>query len=318
MTILDPVVASNLAVYLVQLPRIRRQTVALPVQFVCLEQSRAAGEVVVSETGVAERVHLVNYSTSDLFLQAGEVLRGGDNDRAVAGDLIIPASRPEPQSHPVPVFCVEEQRRSQRRGWTPGLFTLFDPMCPGRKLKKEIRFGTQEDVWGEIATMEDAVTDIISHRGIRHTPPCTLWMLIEVLEAQRWLTPYVHPLLPLAETHQEATGAVFMLGGKFNSAELYASPFLFRQLWPKILYAMSVEALTEQTAGVSSTGKLPTKGEVTAWLAAVHARRATRHTDVVSKRTHRRIRSIGSQMCFETLDQEQDGLCVHEFILANA
>ena len=323
MTIFDPAVASNLAVYLLRLPRrriaTRRQAVAPPVQFVCLEQARAAGEVVISETGVPERVHLVNYSTRDLFLQAGEVLRGGDHDRAVAGDLIIPALRSEPESRPVPVFCVEEQRRSQRRGWTPGLFTLFDQMCPGRKFKKEIRFGTQEDVWREVAAMEDAVTDVVvRHGGTRHASPYTLWMLVEVLEAQGWLTPYVHPLLPLAEAHKEATGVVCLLGGKLDNAELYATPALFRQMWPKLLGAMSVEALIQQkNATHPLSGTLPTKGEVTAWLAAVHARRATRHTSDITKRTHRRIRSIGSQMCFETLDQEQDGLCVHEIILAN-
>jgi hypothetical protein len=322
MTILDPVSVSNLAVYLVQLPRsriaARGHAVAPPVQFVCLEQARAAGEVVISETGVVELVHLVNYSSKDLFLQAGEVLRGGDNDRAVAGDLIIPALRSEPESHPVPVFCVEQQRLDQRRGSTPGLFTHFNQMVPGRKLKKELRFSTQDDVWREIASMREAVTAIVSYGGTRYTPPYSLWMLVEVLEAHSWLTPYVHPLLPLAGAHQEATGAVFLIGGKFNNAELYATPAIFRCLWPKLVWAMSVEALIEQeSAGQPWSGTLPTKGEVTAWLAAVHARRATRHMDVVTKRTHRRIRSIGSQMCFETLDQGQDGLCVHEFILAN-
>ena len=58
------------------------------------------------------------------------------------------------------------------------------------------------------------------------------------------INPYINALLPLAEVHQEATGAVFVLGGRFNSAELYATPALFRQLWPKLLYAMVVEALS--------------------------------------------------------------------------
>ena len=321
MTILDPVAVANLAVYLVQLPRGRPSTrklaAAPPVEFVSLEQAHAAGEVVISEPGTVERVRLEYHGTRDLFLQAGEVLRGGQQDRAVAGDLLIPAPKHEPESLMVPTFCVEEQRWGQQRGWSPELFTLFDQIAPGRRLKKELRLGTQEDVWREIATMHDTLRDLISHGGTRDLPPYSLWTLIELLETQGWLNEYINALLPLAEANLEATGAVFVLGGKFNSAELYATPLLFRQLWPKLLWAVAVEAVIEQKTAPAWSGKLPTKGEVTAWLASVHRRGAASHTDKINQRMHRRIRSHGGQMCFETLDQDQDGLCVHEFVLPN-
>ena len=98
--------------------------------------ARAAGEVVVSETGATERVRLENHSKQDLFIQAGEILREGDQDRAVAGDLIIPAPRHEPESCMVPVFCAEPERSTPIHGWTPDLFTLFDQFCPGRRLSR--------------------------------------------------------------------------------------------------------------------------------------------------------------------------------------
>ena len=324
MTILDPVAVANLAVFLVQLPRSRTNTtrrrggVPPPAEFLCLEQARAAGEVVISETGITERVRLENHSRRDLFLQAGEVLRGGNQDRAVAGDLIIPAPRHEPESCMVPTFCAEPERSTPMRGWTPDLFTLFDQCCPGCKLKRELRLGTQEDVWREITAMRDTVFDLVSHGGTRGTPPHSLWSLVEVLEAQGWLNPYINTLLPLIEANPEATGAVFVLSGKFNSAELYATPALFRQMWPKLLYGLSVEALAEQhqTKGVQA-GKLPTKGEVTAWLAAGHRRGTAGHTDKINKRVHRRLRSHGGVFVLEMLDQEQDGLCVHETVLPN-
>ena len=164
----------------------------------------------------------------------------------------------------------------------------------------------------------DVVFDLLSRGGTTNLPPYSLWTLIERPEAQGWLAPYIHPLLPLAETCQEATGAVFVLGGRFNNAELYATPTLFRQFWPKLLYAMAVESLVEQKqAGREWSGTLPTKGEVTARLAATHRREAVGHTDKINKRVHRRLRSVGTQTRFETLDQEQDGLCVHATTLPN-
>ena len=136
MTIYDPVSAANLTVYLVQLPCARtaprKQPTAAPlVDFITLEHARAAGEVVISETGTTERVRLENHSRRDLFLQAGEVLRGGDQDRAVAGDLIIPALGRELESHWIPTFCAEPERSTPMRNGTPDLFTQFDQFCPG-------------------------------------------------------------------------------------------------------------------------------------------------------------------------------------------
>ena len=104
---------------------------------------------------------------------------------------------------------------------------------------------------------------------------------------------YINALLPLAEANLEATGAVFVLGGQFNSADLYATPLLFRQLWPKLLWAMAVEAVIEQKTAPAWSGRLPSKGEVTAWVASVHRRGAAGHTDKINQRVHRRIRSHG-------------------------
>ena len=154
-TIFDSVSAANLTVYLVQLPRgritARKQIAAPQIEFICLEQARAAGEVVISETGVTERVRLENHSKRDLFLQAGEVLQGGDQDRTVTGDLILPAPHHEPESVMVPVFCAEPERSAPMRGGTPDLFTGYGQLCPGKRLKKELRLGTQEHVWDEIS-----------------------------------------------------------------------------------------------------------------------------------------------------------------------
>ena len=219
MTILDPVAVANLAVYLLQLPRGRaksrkQSTAPAPVEFTSLESARAIGEVVLSETGATERVRLVNHSDRDLFIQAGEVLRGGDQDRAVAGDLIIPAPRHEPESQLVPVFCAEPERSVPMRGWTPDLFTLFDQTCPGRKLKKELRLGTQEGVWREIAAMRDVLADLLSRGNTRDTPPYSLWTLIELLETQGWLNEYNQRLAAAGRGEPGGHGSGVRAGGQ--------------------------------------------------------------------------------------------------------
>ena len=66
----------------------------------------------------------------------------------------------------VSVFCAEPERSVPMRDWTPDLFTVFDQACPGYRLKKELRLGTQEDVWREITALRDVVFDLVSHYGI--------------------------------------------------------------------------------------------------------------------------------------------------------
>ncbi len=72
-----------------------------------------------------------------------------------------------------------------------------------------------------------------------------VWVLNELLDSLGWLTPCIHPLLPLARAHQETTGAVFVVNGNLNCADLYATPALFQQIWPKLLWAMTVEAVVD-------------------------------------------------------------------------
>ena len=45
-------------------------------------------------------------------------------------------------------------------------------MIFGRNLKKELRLGTQEDVWREVAALNDAMRDLVSDGGKRSTLRC--------------------------------------------------------------------------------------------------------------------------------------------------
>jgi len=77
----------NLAVYVLENPK-ARPTEA----FITLEEGLRAFNVRVSEKSQAEVNELVvdNSSNKSLFLQAGDVVRGGHQDRAIAADLVIP------------------------------------------------------------------------------------------------------------------------------------------------------------------------------------------------------------------------------------
>ena len=64
-----------------------------------------------SASNSVNRLYVVNRSGKPLYLMAGEIVFGGDQDRIIAEETIIP---PTEKPVPIAVFCVEQGRWGQR------------------------------------------------------------------------------------------------------------------------------------------------------------------------------------------------------------
>jgi hypothetical protein len=79
---------------------------------ITLEQALKKGTFVVHETGEVNELAVENTSPdSEVFIQFGDVVKGGRQDRIIANDVIIP---PNSGKTPVVSFCVEPGRWAQR------------------------------------------------------------------------------------------------------------------------------------------------------------------------------------------------------------
>jgi hypothetical protein len=107
-TLSGPQTHDNLSVFLIHgEDRLEGKT------FLTLQEALAAKKAVVHETGDVNRLEVENQATDvEVFVQSGDVVKGGRQDRVIAFDLVLP-----PKSGKVPViaFCVD-QNRWQRRG----------------------------------------------------------------------------------------------------------------------------------------------------------------------------------------------------------
>src|SRR5207244_3618136 len=63
------------------------------------------------------------------------------------------------------------------------------------------------------------------------------------------IQPYITKLAPLPVQEKDVIGVAVVINGEIQSADLYASSALFRELWPKLLRASAIAALAEQQAG---------------------------------------------------------------------
>lgn len=73
-----------------------------------LAEALASGEAMVYETGNVNELQVRNFSKDRmLFIQAGDIVEGGQQDRVLPVDLVLP---PDLGRAAVAAFCVEQGR----------------------------------------------------------------------------------------------------------------------------------------------------------------------------------------------------------------
>jgi ARG/rhodanese/phosphatase superfamily protein len=119
-----PHVHRNLAIYLIH-GRSGAGTVPLT-----LAEALAKGSVQVTETGQVNELKVENTGGEEVFIQAGDIVKGGQQDRVLTVSLLLP-----PRSGVVPIaaFCVEPGRWSARRGEDPTRFASAAEAMPSRQ-----------------------------------------------------------------------------------------------------------------------------------------------------------------------------------------
>ena len=307
----EPYLHRNLAIYLLHRPKISVDRL-----FLTLDEALRAGSARVHETGRVGELEIENLVDADLYAQAGDVVKGGWQDRALGQDFIVPHNTRRSKRMRVRTFCVERGRWNRRAGEEAmNTFKSAEQMAASRDLKLSIRRDrSQAAVWSSVDAAQTKLSRSIGIDVRASASPSSLPMAMENPAVRRWLSHYLLTFGNLLADNPEAVGFAFAINGQLNSADLYASPELFRKLWPKLLEAASVEAISESDApGV--TCSTPTAKEVSAWLRRARRGRKTRHE--VTPRVTLIVRESAGQVSFETMDAEQRNLCVHQNILAH-
>src|SRR4051812_34611977 len=121
-----PIVHENLAVYFVRGPSAAGK---VPLT---LDEALAKRLVQVRETGNVNQLELENLGNDEVFIQSGDIVKGGQQDRTLMVSLVLP-----PKSGRVPIasFCVEQGRWSARGREDVKSFTTASASVPSREMK---------------------------------------------------------------------------------------------------------------------------------------------------------------------------------------
>lgn len=212
-------------------------------QFLTLEEALIQKKVIVRETKQVSRLTIQNISTEEVYVQSGDIVKGGAQDRMLVVDLILP---PKSEEIPIDAYCVESGRWSQRGNEASTHFSSSSNTVASREVKLAAKVkSSQSEVWREVSVAQDKLSANTGARVNSESSPSSLQLALENKNVQKTADDYVKALSSVVNNKTDVIGYVFAINGKVNSADVYASSALFKKLWPKLLKASAIEAVAE-------------------------------------------------------------------------
>src|SRR5262249_35410116 len=209
--------------------------------YLTLDEALAAGAAAVYETGDVNELQVENKSKDrTLFVQAGDIVKGGRQDRVLSVDLILP---PGSGKTPITAFCVEQGRWSARAGESVQQFGSAEKSLAGKDLKLAAKPArSQTEVWNAVAETQAKLAASVGADVAAPASPTSLQLSLENKAVTEAIDKHKAALAGLAENNPDASGYVYAINGKISGGDVYASPALFRKPWPRLLEGNVTEA----------------------------------------------------------------------------
>src|SRR6267142_3758470 len=298
-----PFTRGNLTVFLIHgKDRIKGQT------FITLQEALVQRKVIVRETRSVNELSIENISSEEVFVQSGDIVKGGQQDRMLVVDLILP---PHSGKIPIAAFCVENGRWSRRGNEEVTTFNSSSNTVASREVKLAAKArGSQGDVWREVAAAQDKLSANVGGDVKNEASPTSFQLALENKEVQKTAENYIDALSGIVNGKTDVIGYVFAINGKINSADIYASSVLFKKLWPKLLKASAIEAIAELRRGEKFSA--PPADAVRGFL---DDSKGTEKEKDVSSRVQTVTRESSGSVFFETRDKAKSNVWVHRNVI---
>lgn len=302
---------------------------------ITLQEALQKGVVRVHETGSVNQLEVENLGDDLVFIQSGDIVKGGKQDRVLSVDLILP-----PRSGRVSIasFCVEQERWTRRGKEDATTFGSSGTMLPSRDMKIAARAplmakpeapptvadgrrpqrnadgasvgNSQNKVWRSVSETQEKLQRNVGAPVAAPQSATSLQLSLENERLKQATQAYTATLAAAIDKEPDAIGFVFAINGQVNSADVYGSPELFRKMWPKLLQASVIEAIAERKEGAPTAA--PSVDSVRTFLAGAEAgKRAERQ---IADGTHIQTRDADKVQLLEA--RQKTGGFVHRSYVA--
>jgi len=268
-----PFAHANLAVYLVH-------GASAPGKVpLTLQEALARKQAVVHETGDVNQLAIENRGEDELFVQSGDIVKGGKQDRVLTSSLLLP---PRSGKVPIAAFCVEQGRWAARGAEETRSFSAAEAAVPSRDAKLALKrpdaagaetASRQRSVWSTVSQLQGKLSGSVGAPVAAAQSQTSLQLALENEKLRGARADYVAALKAAGEREADIVGVVVAVNGRLNSAEIYPSNGLFRKMWPKLLDAAATEAIGERGASEETS---PSPEDVATFLLAAELGPRTR------------------------------------------
>src|SRR5215813_6062077 len=231
-----------------------------------LEEALAKRAVEVRETGNVNQLEIENSGSEPVFIQAGDIVKGGQQDRTLMVSLLLP---PKSGRIPIDSFCVEQGRWSARGKEDVKTFASSSGHVPSREMKMAMqapaktvpnadlsqrgqnyapRAGDdtgvrQSAVWDGVKKLQSKLAAKVGAPVAAPESASSLQLALENKKLATEQKSYVEALKTAGEASDDVIGYVFAINGAISSGDVYPSNALFRKMWAKLLNAGATEAI---------------------------------------------------------------------------
>jgi len=201
-----------------------------------VENEGAGGEV--------NQLFIENTSKDTVFIMAGEVVKGGKQDRVISDDRVL-----EPRSGKVPieVYCVEQNRWTYRSDRN---FSQYHSLSSNSVRKSAAVDKNQDDVWqkvSEVTSKQDAKSSTGTYTALTNS---------QSLNTE--LTAYLKFFTNSFSKIPDCVGFVGVSGDIIIGCDIFADSDMFKKQLKNLLQSYSTEAIANGKLAIPNFTKVNT------------------------------------------------------------
>jgi hypothetical protein len=219
-------------------PIYSNREVDVPQEYLSLAEAQEKELVEISElkeSATVNTVEITNKADKPIYVISGDIIKGGNQDRVIAMDMVILPGKNE--SVAAGVFCVERGRWAE--SGMGGRFAASDGQAC-LNLKKCLGKGgvSQSEVWSKVGEINEKLGTESSTGTYRRA--------LEDNSVESKLEPYIEEFTEEFKNDDKIVGFAVCVGKKVIACDIFLNPLLLAKMRDKLITSYVMGALTEE------------------------------------------------------------------------
>ena len=219
------------------------------VSYLTLGVAMETNKVIVHETGNVNSLSITNNSDQYVYIQSGDIVKGGRQDRTIQYDVLIP---PKAKNMSLNSFCVEQSRWSKRGNEVANQFSSSKKMLSNREIKLAAKSnGDQGYVLSSVVKTQNKINGTLKDEVggnadvTMNASATSLQLALENEDLTTLIEDYKTALEKFLPT-DSLLGFAYAINGVFYGVELYNNSFIFMEMKNKLIESVVTEAISDK------------------------------------------------------------------------